>query len=517
MPTLNWRLVGWIGLTALALIGCGGGGGSDAGSEAGAVALNEVDCHGRDWVEIMNTSDGALNLGGWIITDSLTKTDHFYALPTGTALAAHARLVVKSAKDDEVGFSFGIKCESDTVYLLDANKKTLDKTAPGAVPSGSTWGRYPDGTGTWQVTLPTQGEANQLAASIPDELFTPTVVNTFAITLPDASVAALNASPYEYVEGTLNATAGSQTITNQKVGVRLKSGVSFQPLSGKAAFKIKATEYDSGARVFGLKNLTLNNMVDDPTMMHETLTYRIFRALGIQAPRTGYATVSVNGENYGLYVVIESYDGQFDDLHFETTGHLYEGTGDLYADSLSDFEVEDGAESDISDLQTLIRLVTTSESSAWLSKVSAAADMKEMTTFWAAEHYVGQSDGYSLAANNFFLHSTSAGAFTMLPWGLDRTLSESPAFGTCSATMCATCMGIADCKNLYTTALATLPAVVTQVDPAGMATQIETAISASVAADTRKPYTTAAHQTAVQALSGYFAARFAAATEASVR
>ena len=33
----------------------------------------------------------------------------------------------------------------------------------------------------------------------------------------------------------------------------------------------------SGQRFFGLKNLTLNNMIQDPSMVHETFAYGAFR------------------------------------------------------------------------------------------------------------------------------------------------------------------------------------------------------------------------------------------------
>jgi hypothetical protein len=37
-------------------------------------------------------------------------------------------------------------------------------------------------------------------------------------------------------------------------------------------------------RVLGLENLTLNNMVQDPTMLHEVLGYRMYADAGVAVP-----------------------------------------------------------------------------------------------------------------------------------------------------------------------------------------------------------------------------------------
>jgi len=54
--------------------------------------------------------------------------------------------------------------------------------------------------------------------------------------------------------------------------------------------------------------VALNNMVQDPSLIHEQLAYMLFRDAGVPAPRSGYARVFVNGELYGLYATIEVID-----------------------------------------------------------------------------------------------------------------------------------------------------------------------------------------------------------------
>ena len=78
-------------------------------------------------------------------------------------------------------------------------------------------------------------------------------------------------------------------------------------------------------RFQGLKRVTLNNMVQDCSYLHETLGYQFYRALNIRVPRTQYADLTINGEHYGTYLHVESVDRRFLARRFGSRkGMLYE-------------------------------------------------------------------------------------------------------------------------------------------------------------------------------------------------
>src|SRR5262245_23518563 len=57
-------------------------------------------------------------------------------------------------------------------------------------------------------------------------------------------------------------------VTLEDVGLRLKGGVgSARPLTEKAAFSIKTNEFVSGQRLHGLRRFTLDNEVQDPSLL----------------------------------------------------------------------------------------------------------------------------------------------------------------------------------------------------------------------------------------------------------
>jgi spore coat protein CotH len=463
--------------------------------EGVTVVLNEINCEATDWVELVNASEASIDVTGWLLTDdpldaSPARPDHRYIFPAGTIIAPGAMLVIERVAG---GLPFGISCGGDTIRLADGAAGSLvDAFAvPVLAASGDTWGRYPDGTGTWVETAPTKGSVNEPSSAgggtppDPSWLFDPAAVHVIELALPQATIDALNArsTPTEdYYDATFSVVrADGQAYGPLAVGVRLKGGTfGFRSLAGKAAFKIKFNHAVAGQRFQGLKRLTLNSMVQDDSMVHETLAYAAFRAAGVPAPRTGYAYVRVNGEDYGVYLDVETLDDVALQSRFATTQHLYEGeyTADVLPGSSGDFEVDEGSATDRSDLDALIAAVNAE--GPFSENVGPLADLAEMTRQWAVERYIGHWDSYSgwddsafgdlYSPNNYYLHSDAAGRFSMLPWGADQTWTKFPlpfGFDDGQAVMFTRCLTDPACAALYRDAV---ESAATSIEGLGLAT-----------------------------------------------
>jgi spore coat protein CotH len=337
------------------------------------------------------------------------------------------------------------------------------------------------------------------------QMYDPSTVDAIELTLPQASQEALEAEPpsADYVEGflTLRETAGtpgsegSPVINAMKVGIRLKGNVggSFRPLkTGKAAFKIKCN-FVKGEKCLGLKKMTLNNMVQDPSMLHETLAYASFRAAGVPASRTGFAYVKVNGKDFGLYLNLETLDdvslkrlfGSFDD----ETQHLYEGEqgDDVFPGGEVGFEVDEGSKVDISDLEALIKATNEGGTEPFSSRVGSYADVTEMTKMWAVEKYIDHWDGYAghtdpaqagERPNNYYLYSDPTGRFQMLPWGTDQawiptidveTSGREVTFDGPGGILFNKCLEDEECFRAYWKALRDATDAIAVLDPHGLA------------------------------------------------
>ena len=327
-------------------------------------------------------------------------------------------------------------------------------------------------------------------------LFAPTLVARIDLTLPPASIAAIEAEPDEYQPGTFSLHGVGGEFGPLDVGIRLKGGVgSFRPLTEKAAFKVKFDEYVEDQTLLGLKKLTLNNMVQDPSMIHEALAYEAFRAAGVPASRTGYAFVAVNGEDYGLYLNVETLDKVSLPRLFASTKHLYEaeyGT-DVVPGGASAYEVDEGKKSERGDLEALIAAAN-GDSGDWSDGVAPFADLAEMTSAWAVERYIGHWDGYAgrelpTSPNNYYLHSDASGQFTMLPWGTDQTWDERLPFDAEGGLLLNRCLGDESCAALYREAVGRVRDSIAGLDLPRRIDEIAAAIRPWQLADPRREQT----------------------------
>ena len=447
------------------------------------VVLNEVRCTGGDWIELFNTSTLiAADLSGFVLTDDPGQTDHAWAIPGGTTLEPSTAIVFHR---EPGSLPFGISCGDDSIVLLDTDGAVVDEVALPSVVAGGAWGRIPDGLGAFVATDPTPGEANRVLPDGPEVLFGDTVV-FIDLTLSQTAMSALGAEPKTWVSGTFRAAVPGVGAKPIEVGIRLKGGVgSFRPLSGKAAFKIKFNQ-TPGRRFLGLKHLTLNNMVQDRTRLHEAAAYTVFRAFDVPAPRVGYAWVRLNGEDYGLYANIEAPDDVFLAQHYPSTKHLYEGEygTDVVPGAALEFEVDEGDAADLSDLEALIEAASAAPG-GWLEAVSAVADLAQLQRAWAVEMYVGHWDGHAVLANNYRLHSDQNGVFSLLPWGTDQTFSSHLAYADGTSVLFTGCMAVPECRDDYIAAVEKVVALVESLSLDGWVSQRAAALAPWIELDTR--------------------------------
>jgi hypothetical protein len=258
-----------------------------------------------------------------------------------------------------------------------------------------------------------------------EELFAPENLVRFDLELSAESLQGLAEDPYTFSRGTLRYR--EQTLAS--IGVRLKGEASFRELDDKPAFRLKLDEFVSGQRLFGLKRLTLNNDVQDPSSLSQSLAYRLFRAAGMPAPRCNHALLYVNGEYYGLYSNVETEDKVFLSRWFSSDdGNLYEeGDSDLVSGSAASFELETNeGRSDRSDLEALIAALARATPGDFNQIVGQQLDLAHYLSYAALEALAGGEDGYSYVRgtpNNFRLYrDPETQRFVFLPWGLDRAL-----------------------------------------------------------------------------------------------
>ena len=225
-------------------------------------------------------------------------------------------------------------------------------------------------------------------------------------------------SPYTYV--TAKVKIGG--VEYPEVGLR-KKGFFGSQNSNRPSLKIKLNRVDKQAELNGLTMLTFNNNQQDITQMSQVMGYALYNAAGSPAPRCGYARITVNGKNLGVYAHVESMKKPLLRRGFgDDRGTLYEGTVvDFFDGWEKSFEKKFGknklAQEKINQLTAVLEQENLPDVEAAIGKY---VDLDSFYTFWAVEGLIGFWDGYASNANNFFIYfNPKTEKFHFMPWGLD--------------------------------------------------------------------------------------------------
>lgn len=137
------------------------------------------------------------------------------------------------------------------------------------------------------------------------------------------------------------------------IGIRAKGNTSLSQVkqmdSERYSFKLEFDQYDSSKSYYGLDKLCLNNLIQDNTMMKDYLVYQMMADFGVDSPLCSYTYITVNGEDWGLYLAVEGVEDAFLERNYGSdAGELYKPDSMSFGGGRGngrDFHMEDFTES----------------------------------------------------------------------------------------------------------------------------------------------------------------------------
>lgn len=469
---------------------------------------------GRDWIELYNPTDQAIPLAGYTLTDDLAVANKA-AIGPNVTLPARGRLVLWADDDAEPGpthLGFHLATEQGVLGLARPDGTWIDRIAYGQQETDFSAAREPDGSDRWVIEwLASPGAPNPpgsgqpvgpevasappesvpAAGDLSERLLGYDAVPELALTISPAGMAALEAHPADDVEAQI--TFAGRTIG--PVAVHLKGHNSFQPITGKPSLRVKIDAYVDDARLFGLKDLTLNNMDDDFSMMHERLAYLIARMAAVPASRATHARLTINGIFYGLYTNVETVKRKLIGRWFtDDSGPLF-GVPDVdFAPNyVSGFELETGAD-DRHLLTGLANALTLPSADAAIAAARSYLDVDEFLRYWAMASIVGQFDAlpYSVPGDDILLYADpTTDKLVVIPWGMDETFysGQYHVASNTSSVLARRCKESPACWQAYVDQVWALQAMTETMDLAAERVRVMQQIAPWVTQDTRKLYT----------------------------
>jgi hypothetical protein len=231
------------------------------------------------------------------------------------------------------------------------------------------------------------------------------------------------ATEFEWAQFSATVTVDGDILDN--VDIR-KKGFLGSVIASRPSFKLNFDTYEPGRRLHSLERMTLNNNRQDASNARQCMSYDMFRAVGLPAPRCSYAQVEVNGDDLGIYTHVESIKKHFLRRNFSSdAGNLYESQlGDFGEFTKQNYQLKTNKEdNDRTDLNQVVEALL-AEDYNLPDLLGQTVDLNQFLDYWAMEAITGHWDGAAGNANNHFVYrDPNSGLFTFIPWGTDGTFT----------------------------------------------------------------------------------------------
>lgn len=222
----------------------------------------------------------------------------------------------------------------------------------------------------------------------------------------------------------------------------------------------KKAGYSDNQNFYGLNKVAFNDIYGDATLMKEYLSYQLMTEMGVDTPYYCLVNLSINGEFYGVYMMVESidsalsqrtigeksdyfvkpeasggdlvYDSALDtylvdgEFQFDTTDYPTDASNPLYKYN-GLWENDEDTFNDIKDLlptifkwmKTLNDLSNESDcnSEAYQTALSSFTDPDKLLRYFAVNTFLVNMDSYqSSKMQNYGLYINEEGFMNIYPW-----------------------------------------------------------------------------------------------------
>ncbi len=255
---------------------------------------------------------------------------------------------------------------------------------------------------------------------------------------------------YEFPWSSARLELGGITISN--VGVRFKGngtywGAAHRVNRPKRPYKVNLAKQEPDQNLAGAKMLNFGNLVADGSSLNDALGYEYFREIGVPAPRTAYAFVSITiagqmeRRPLGLYVMVENLDSPFlkkwygskkMTLFKPVTLTLFKHLGDDWKAYERIYDPKTKASPEATQrVIDFAKLVTNADDATFGARVGEFIDLEAFAKFIAGLTLQSSYDGFLNNGQNYFMvHDPESNRFSFIPWDLDHSWGEFPFNGT---------------------------------------------------------------------------------------
>lgn len=386
-----------------------------------------------------------------------------------------------------------LACSSGSIELAD------DESVARALPADTSVEHLP-------------GDSSGTPDDPPDgDLFAPGTLWALSLEIGESSWDDLERDGREYVDATLIAEGASWPVQ-----IHIKGSSTWQPIDQKPSLVVDVDNRAPGAEFMDQEKFYLHNDLYDPSFMSETLAYGFYREWGYPASRTSFARLTINGDDYGLYTIVEPHEEQFLRTWFaDPDGNLYEN-GEAYCD-VWDVDCMEAEEVDEGNGDALRQLGDAARHGDFATDVWPLLDQERFVAYLALEASIAHWDSYSYDLSNYQLyHEPTTNTWSMLtqsmdldfgwrPWSYDECARYGMDPGTYTmGALADQCQQDATCHTAFVDAVEEYADRLEAADGATRVRELDTFIGEEAGSDPRRYYGDKDYAEHISCLQGFF-------------
>ena len=260
-------------------------------------------------------------------------------------------------------------------------------------------------------------------------IFDDSRVHTVDIRIEDWEGFLENASEEEYsecdveIDGEVFSSVGLRAKGNNSLRLVEEFGLK------RYSLKLEFDHFQDGSTYYGLDKLSLDSSYQDNSYLKNYLAYDMMEYMGVPAPLTSYVWVTVNGEDWGLFLAVEEpeeafarrnygadhgqlYKPDYRSLEAENSDVALKYTSDDPADYDNIFR---NAKFDI-DSEDQERLISALKILSEGEELEEAVNVDEVLRYFTVQVFTVNLDSYlGRTGHNYFLYEED-GILSILPW-----------------------------------------------------------------------------------------------------
>jgi len=173
-------------------------------------------------------------------------------------------------------------------------------------------------------------------------------------------------------------------------GASTLTGPAVSPNTNSYSLKLKFSHDDNDGSCYGLDTLHLNNNSTDASKLRDHITYEMFAILDVPSPLNSYAHVTVNGEEWGLYLALEGMDRSFMSRNALDDAEMYKPECNWYTEYVEQLAA---------DIQEALDNGTLAEYLEKRASGSLIQSMADFMTKYRKEHGLSETDSLYLGSD----------------------------------------------------------------------------------------------------------------------